>query len=75
MDVSGEQQHSSPWLRPDAPRVGNYDTAGILPSEDMADMFSPHFIDSNAGHMNAAGYYANQARAAMSYRPSHGKKY
>lgn len=72
MDVSTEQQHAS-WLRPEGPRVGSYEpTPGMLPSEDIGEMFSPHFLDQSS-HMNAAaGYYNQAARAMGSYRSSHG---
>ena len=70
MDVNSEQ-HAASWLRPEAPRT-TYDSApGMLPSEDIGDMFPPHFIDSNAGHMNPR-YYNHQA---MGYRPSTGEFY
>ncbi|KAK3102182.1 hypothetical protein FSP39_009417 [Pinctada imbricata] len=62
-----EQQHS--WLRPEVPR-NPYDTvSGMLPSEDVGDMFPPHILDSNAGHMN--GYYNPATRAMHGYRSSH----
>ncbi|VDH95346.1 GATA-binding protein 2, partial [Mytilus galloprovincialis] len=72
MDVSAEQQHASSWLRAEAPRVGSYEpTPGMLPSEDIGEMFTPHFLDQSS-HMNAAaGYYNQAARAMGSYRSSH----
>jgi hypothetical protein len=74
MDVGTEQQHASSWLRPEAPRVGSYEpTPGMLPSEDIGEMFTPHFLDQGS-HMNAAaGYYNQAARAMGGYRSSHGK--
>ena len=72
MDVGTEQQHASSWLRPEAPRVGSYEpTPGMLPSEDIGEMFTPHFLDQGS-HMNAAaGYYNQAARAMGGYRSSH----
>lgn len=73
MDPTQDPSHPSAWMRPDGHRVaGNTYDQGLLPSEDIGEMFSPHFLDSNAGHMNAAGYYP-AARAMHGYRPSHGK--
>ena len=74
MDVGTEQQHASSWLRHEAPRVGSYEpTPGMLPSEDIGEMFTPHFLDQGS-HMNAAaGYYNQAARAMGGYRSSHGK--
>lgn len=71
MDPTQDPSHPSAWMRPDGHRVGGntYDQ-GLLPSEDIGEMFSPHFLDSNAGHMNAASYYP-AARAMHGYRPSH----
>lgn len=60
-----EQQHA--WLRTEAPRNA-YESVGMLPSEDVGDMFPPHFLDSNPG-MN--GYYNQAARAMHNYRSSH----
>lgn len=60
-----EQQHA--WLRTEAPRNA-YESVGMLPSEDVGDMFPPHFLESNAG-MN--GYYNQAARAMHNYRSSH----
>ncbi|XP_060069179.1 transcription factor GATA-3-like isoform X1 [Ylistrum balloti] len=69
MEVTSEQ-HAASWLRgPEAPRNYPENTSGLLPSEDIGDMFTPHFLDSNGGHMNPAGYYPNPR--AMGYRPSH----
>lgn len=62
-----EQQHA--WLRTEAPRNA-YESVGMLPSEDVGDMFPPHFLESNAG-MN--GYYNQAARAMHNYRSSHGR--
>lgn len=72
MDVSAEQQHASSWLRPEPSRVGSYEpTPGMLPSEDIGEMFTPHFLDQGS-HMNAAaGYYNQAARAMGNYRSSH----
>ncbi|XP_064605377.1 transcription factor GATA-3-like isoform X2 [Liolophura sinensis] len=71
---SGDQQHASAWYRADPSRVGNAldATPGILPPEDMGDMFFPHSLDSQNPHINAASYYASPAaaRAVHSYRPS-----
>lgn len=60
-----EQQHA--WLRTEAPRNA-YESVGMLPSDDVGDMFPPHFLESNAG-MN--GYYNQAARAMHNYRSSH----
>lgn len=77
---TGDQQHASAWYRADPSRVGNAldATPGILPPEDMGDMFFPHSLDSQNPHINAASYYASPAaaRAVHSYRPSpHGKSF
>lgn len=61
--MEAEQQHA--W-----PTRNAYESVGMLPSEDVGDMFPPHFLESNPG-MNA---YYNQAasRAMHNYRSSHG---
>ncbi|XP_062615244.1 transcription factor GATA-3-like isoform X1 [Saccostrea cucullata] len=63
--MEAEQQHA--WLRAEPPRNA-YESVGMLPSEDVGDMFPPHFLESNAG-MN--GYYNQAARAMHNYRSSH----
>ncbi|KAK6175600.1 hypothetical protein SNE40_014027 [Patella caerulea] len=75
MELPAEQQHGGAWLRPDPSRLGNgFDSAtpGMLPSEDISDMFFPHSLDTNTSHMNPASYYSSQSRAMHSYRGSHG---
>ena len=67
-----EPEQQPAWLRgPEVPRNPYDSVSGMLPSEDVGDMFPPHILDSNASaHMN--GYYNQAARAMHSYRPSHG---
>lgn len=76
MTTMADQHHSpAAWLPHEASRMANgYDSApnGMLPSEDISDMFFPHSLDSNPSHMNA-GYYSSSARAVHSYRTSHGE--
>ena len=75
MESLTDQQHT-PWLRPDASRLGNgYEPPVGIPSEDISDMFTfPHSFESNSSHMNrAANYYSNSARAMAGYGASHGK--
>ncbi|GFS25108.1 hypothetical protein ElyMa_005175100 [Elysia marginata] len=49
---------------------------GMLPSEDISDMFFPHALDSQtSGHMGGGYYSAGSAaaRAVHGYRSAHGK--
>ncbi|XP_012938738.1 GATA-binding factor 2 [Aplysia californica] len=78
MAMTAEQHHTPAWLghTADPSRMGNGfepPAPGMMPSEDISDMFFPHSLDSNAGHMGAAGYYNSHAaaRAMHSYRPAH----
>ncbi|KAL8569923.1 hypothetical protein ACOMHN_014143 [Nucella lapillus] len=75
MSAMADQHHTpAAWLPHEAGRMNGYDAAstGMLPSEDISDMFFPHSLDSNAGHMNHAGYYTSPAaRAVQAYRSPH----
>ena len=77
MSTMADQHHTpAAWLPHEASRVANgYDAAatGMLPSEDISDMFFPHSLDSNAGHMNAGYYSSSAARAVQAYRNPHGE--
>ncbi|CAG5117026.1 unnamed protein product, partial [Candidula unifasciata] len=75
MAMAAEQHHSPAWLGhpADPTRMSNgYEpaTSGMLPSEDISDMFFPHSLDSGSGHMGSA-YYPSSARAMHSYRSAH----
>jgi hypothetical protein len=75
MSAMADQHHSGSWLSHEARGVNGYDAAAngaILPSEDISDMFFPHTLDSNPGHMNAGYYSSSAARAVQAYRP-HGE--
>lgn len=71
MQVTDPQ--NGPWLRPEAPRVSNFETTpNIMPTDDIGDMFFTHPLDNTSSHINASGYYTNPAasRTTHGYRPS-----
>ncbi|BFZ10405.1 hypothetical protein BsWGS_13444 [Bradybaena similaris] len=75
MAMAAEQHHSPAWLghSSDPSRMSSGfepTSSGMLPSEDISDMFFPHSLDTNGGHMGSP-YYPSSARQMHSYRTAH----
>ncbi|BFZ08253.1 hypothetical protein BsWGS_11292 [Bradybaena similaris] len=75
MAMAAEQHHSPAWLghAADPSRMSNgFEAAssGMLPSEDISEMFFPHSLEPGSSHMGAA-YYQSSARTMHGYRSAH----